>query len=61
MITREKLQERLAMLKQDQALIQQNLIQLQANLNAYNGAIEECELWLAEFDKSEPDQEVGAA
>jgi len=43
-ITREMVLERLAKLKEERD-------QLIANLNAYNGAIEDCEYWLSVLDK----------
>ena len=46
-ITREEIEKRLALLKAEQAQVQTNLTQLQANLNAYGGAIQDCEHWLA--------------
>jgi len=44
MITREMVLERLAKLKAERE-------QLLANLNAYNGAIQDCEYWLSVLDK----------
>jgi len=46
MITREVVLERLAKLKAERE-------QLIANLNAYNGAIEDCEYWLKLIDQPE--------
>ncbi len=46
MITVAALQERLAKLHRDREV-------LVANLNAFNGAIEECEYWLHQLDGNE--------
>jgi hypothetical protein len=45
-ITKETVQKRL------QALIQKR-DELTANVNAYNGAIEDCQYWLGEIQKAE--------
>jgi chromosome segregation ATPase len=41
---KEKLQQRLGRLREEFA-------QLQSNLQAYHGAIQECEFWLAQIEK----------
>lgn len=46
---REKVQKRLDQLEQERT----NLFN---NLNAYNGAIEDCKYWLSQFDKLEPEK-----
>jgi len=46
MVTREKILERLAKLKAERE-------QLIANLNAYNGAIQDCEYWLSVLEDGE--------
>uniref|UniRef100_A0A6M3IEM1 Uncharacterized protein n=1 Tax=viral metagenome TaxID=1070528 RepID=A0A6M3IEM1_9ZZZZ len=48
MITREAIEARLADLRAQRE-------QLVGNLNAFNGAIQDCEFWLAEVDKAEQD------
>jgi len=45
-LTKEKIEQRLAKLKAERE-------QLLANLNAYNGAIQDCEYWLGLIDQSE--------
>lgn len=50
MITVAALQERLAKLHRDREV-------LVANLNAFNGAIEECEYWLHQLDDEAADSE----
>jgi len=44
MLTKEMIEQRLAKLKAERE-------QLIANLNAYNGAIQDCEYWLSVLDK----------
>lgn len=46
-ITRKDLEKRLADLRADQAQVQENIVQLQANLNAFAGAIQDVEYWLS--------------
>lgn len=50
MITREAIEARLARLRAEYR-------QLEANANATMGAIQDCEFWLAEMDKPEPQPE----
>jgi hypothetical protein len=47
MITREQIESRLAQLEAEQKQTLANLEQLQANVSAYAGAIEDCKYWLA--------------
>jgi chromosome segregation ATPase len=47
MITKEAIEQRLAQLKVEAEQVQAHIVQLQANLNAYQGAIQDCEHWLA--------------
>jgi hypothetical protein len=54
-ITREDLEKRLTDLRNDQAQVQANIVQLQANLNAFAGAIQDCEYWLGILDPT-PDE-----
>jgi septal ring factor EnvC (AmiA/AmiB activator) len=54
-INREELEKRLEQLKVEQAQVQANLVQLQANLNAYLGAIQDCEYWINQLEVQEPD------
>jgi septal ring factor EnvC (AmiA/AmiB activator) len=49
-ITRADLEKRLADLRAEQAQIQENIVQLQANLNAFAGAIQDVEYWLSILD-----------
>ena len=58
MITREQIEARLAQLKAEQAKITADVAQMQANLNAYQGAIEDCEFWLAAVSTETPVIEV---
>ncbi len=46
-ITREVIERRLEQLRKEQGLVQANILELQANLNAYAGAIQDCEHWLS--------------
>jgi hypothetical protein len=57
-ITREEIEKRLEQLKIEQAQVQNNLTQLQANLNAYLGAIQDCEHWLKVLDADAPVSEA---
>jgi len=57
-ITREQIEARLEQLKADQEQIRSQLVQLQANLNAYQGAILECEFWLAASSAETPEAET---
>ena len=52
-MTREKLIARLEELKKAQQEAQANFVQLQANLNAFQGAIQDCEYWLNELSREE--------
>ncbi len=54
-ITKEDIKSRLEKLSQERDILQSRLIQGQADLNAYNGAIIECQHWL---DLLEDVQEV---
>jgi hypothetical protein len=45
-ITKEAIESRLEKLSQERDILQNRLIQGQADLNAYNGAIIECQYWL---------------
>ena len=58
MITREQIEARLAQLKAEQAKITADVAQMQANLNAYQGAIEDCEFWRAAVSTETPVIEV---
>lgn len=60
-LTREDIEKRMEKLRAEQAQVQANVVQLQANLNAYAGAIQDCEHWLEVLD-AEDDQvkKVGA-
>jgi len=51
MVMREMVLERLAKLKAERE-------QLIANLNAYNGAIQDCEYWLSVLDKEGESNDV---
>lgn len=50
-ITKEKIDERLKVLKT-------NLQQLEAHVQALNGAVQDCEYWLDVLNQPEPEQEV---
>jgi hypothetical protein len=49
-ITRKSVEARLVQLRAEQEQVKANLVQLQANLNAYDGAIQEASFWLAQLD-----------
>jgi len=49
-ITRADLDKRLADLRTAQEQVQANMVQLQANLNAFAGAIQDVEYWLNILD-----------
>jgi len=49
-ITRADLEKRLADLREEQTQVQASFIQLQANLNAFAGAIQDVEYWLSILD-----------
>jgi chaperonin cofactor prefoldin len=48
-MTAEEIQARLATLRAEQEKVKETLAQLQANVSAYQGAIEDCEYWLAQL------------
>ena len=50
-ITREAVEKRLAMLKHQKDEMLQQIENLSANVNAYNGAIQDCEHWLQQLAK----------
>lgn len=52
-ITKEALEIRLQKLLQEREMLQNELIQKQANLHAYDGAIEDCQYWLAQLTKED--------
>ena len=56
MITREQVEARLAQLKAEQAGITAAMAQMQANISAFQGAIEDCEFWLAAVSTETPKQ-----
>lgn len=49
-MTREKLLERIAQLKSEQS-------NLRANIDAFTGAIQDCEYWLRELEAAESKKE----
>lgn len=49
-MTKEKIQMRLSKLREE-------LAQLQANCQAYGGAIQEAQYWLSQIDEEEVDKE----
>lgn len=49
------LQERLARLHDEQKQLQQQLVTLGANINAYNGAIQECQYWIEMINNRTPE------
>jgi hypothetical protein len=53
MITKEILQSRLKQLIDEKKNLQETYEQLGRNLNAYDGAIEDCKFWLSELEKEE--------
>jgi hypothetical protein len=48
-ITREDLEKRLTELQAEQEQVRAQIVQLQANANAYAGAIQDCEYWLSKL------------
>lgn len=56
-ITREQVAARLEKLTSEKAQLQSSIAQIQANINAYDGAIQDCEFWLAELEKEESTKE----
>jgi len=52
-MTKQELQDRLVLLNQEKEQTRAQITQLQANLNAYVGAIAECEYWLKKSDAPE--------
>lgn len=52
-MTKEQIEKRLAQLRAEQEQVKANLVQLQANSNAYDGAIQEASFWLAQLDGEE--------
>jgi len=57
-ITPEQIVARLAQLRADQEKILATIEQLKANLSAYQGAIEDCEFWLAASSAETPEAET---
>ena len=57
MITKEQIQLRLQALKKEQVEAQAQYIQLGKNIDAYSGAIEDCQFWLDEFVVQEQEKE----
>ena len=57
-ITPEQIEERLAQLRADQGKVLATIEQLKANLSAYQGAIEDCEFWLAAVSAETPEAET---
>lgn len=55
MITKEVLEKRLAMLRNQRQETLQDIENKSANVNAYNGAIQDCEHWLSVLAKDEPE------
>lgn len=52
-ITKEQLEARKAQLQEQRAQLESQHLQILANLNAHEGAIQDCDHWLAELDKPE--------
>ena len=52
-MTQQELQDRLNLLNNEKEQTKAQITQLQANLNAYIGAIAECEYWLKKSDSPE--------
>lgn len=52
-MNKQELQDRLSLLNNEKEQIKAQITQLQANLNAYVGAIAECEYWLKKIDPPE--------
>jgi hypothetical protein len=48
-ITKELLEQRLEQFQSDRAQIVANISQAQANVNAMDGAIQDCQYWLSQF------------
>lgn len=48
---RKKLEERLALLTEQRDALMGQVKQLNANIQAFSGAIQDCQHWLAEIDK----------
>jgi hypothetical protein len=57
-ITKEQIQSRLDTLVKERDILQSKIIQGQADLNVYNGAIIECQYWLENLDKEKPTEEI---
>lgn len=49
---RKKLEERLALLTEQRDALVGQVKQLNANIQAFGGAIQDCQFWLAEMDKA---------
>lgn len=54
MIDRKAVLARLEALKAQRKDLQAKVEQLSCNINAYNGAIEDCEYWLAQLPEKAP-------
>lgn len=54
---KETIVKHLAQLKAEQDQVQANIVQLQANYNAYLGAIQDCEFWLTQLGAEEKPKE----
>jgi cation transport regulator ChaC len=49
MITRKAIEERLVLLRRDEAALTASINQTTANLQATHGAIQDCEFWLQQI------------
>lgn len=57
-MTKDELSIRLETLSNEREQVTKQLAQLNANMNAYNGAIEECRYWLSTFQPQEPSTDI---
>jgi septal ring factor EnvC (AmiA/AmiB activator) len=55
-VEKAQIESRLVHLREEQSQAMANLKQLEANVNAYSGAIEDCLFWIEQLEKEEKEK-----